>query len=412
MKTLLKSVVRGSLLVALELTAGNAPGQTSLTFVSRAPLPVAHYGMGYTNDQQFIYQVGGGSPATALTGDVYRYDLAANTWAVGAAMVTPQRWSTAAILNPGTAGSLIYVLNGAASVANSPVQAMETVQAASSLDGPSFANPQSTTTAGSAVWNGVLYCYGGISGTTYASSLRAYNRLTDTWTTLAPLPQARTTAGAAVNGKVYAFGGYDGLVNYSRVDAYDIATNQWQALASLPTVVSNQAVAVQGEWIWLVGDFNNQSYLAAYNTRTAQLRTFTSNLPPRRNAAAAIVNNQLYVWGGNTASANSSALSDMWRADVGFLLLGTTAAAAKPILQAYPNPSVSGRFQVLLPDAGGAGEVQVLVRDGRGQLVRHVRVRRGGTTHELDLADQPAGLYLVETRQAGLVTARCRLVRQ
>ncbi len=114
---------------------------------------------------------------------------------------------------------------------------------------------------------------------------------------------------SSIGPNLYAIGGYNGVVNSARVDACDIATNQWQALGTLPTTLSNQAVVEQGEWLWLVGDFTTQSYLTAYNTRTGQLRTFTSNLPPRRNATAAIYNNNLYVWGGNTASTNASTLA-------------------------------------------------------------------------------------------------------
>jgi hypothetical protein len=385
-------------------------GQNSLTFVSRAALPVAHYGMGYCNDQQNIYQAGGGNLTAAYTSDVYRYELATNTWTVGAAMVTPQRLGTAALLPSGSGTSLAYVLNGSgANGLNIPVPQLESVLAVSGQSGPSFANPLPTVSAGVAVWNGLLYSYGGINGTTYSNALRSCNPNTNAWTTLAPMPVARTIAGAAVNGKIYVFGGYDGVVNYSRVDAYDIASNQWQALPDLPTTVSNQAVAVQGEWIWLVGDFTNQNYLAAYNTRTAQLRTFTSNLPPRRNAGAAIINNQLYVWGGNTAAANSSALADMWRADISFLVMSATAAARKKVLQAYPNPSVSGRFRVLLP---GAKDTRLIVRDAHGREVRNLLVPRGHAAYELDLENQPVGLYLVEAQEGGQPAGQCRLVRQ
>lgn len=393
---------------ALALAARPALAQGSLVFTALLPLPVPHYGMGYCNTQTAIYQVGGGSNATAYTGDAYRYSLIGNVWAAGTTGLTLQRWTTAAILDPNPSTSLIYVLNGQNST-GAPVPLLESVSVLAGGSGPSTTNPQPTASAGSAVWNGVLYCYGGSNSGVYANALRAYNYLTDTWTTLAPMPEAKETRGAAVNGKIYAFGGYNGVVNSSRVDAYDIATNQWQALGTLPATVSNQAVAVQGEWIWLVGDFNNQSYLAAYNTRTAQLRTFTSNLPPRRNAGAAVVNDQLYVWGGNTASANSSALADMWRADVLTILLGTAPAAALPVLQAYPNPLVGSTLRVVLPSAEAT---QLTVCDAQGREVRRQSCAPGTSTCELDLAPLAAGFYLVRVEAAGRALAACRLARQ
>lgn len=392
---------------ALALAARPALAQGSLVFTALPPLPVPHYGMGYCNTQTAIYQVGGGSSSTAYTGDTYRYSLIGNVWATGTTGLTPQRWTTAAILDPNPTTSLIYVLNGQNS-SGAPVPLLESVSVSAGGTGLSSTNPQPTASAGSAVWDGVLYCYGGSSGTTYSNVLRSYNYLTNTWATLAPMPEAKETRGAAVNGKIYAFGGYNGLINSSRVDAYDIATNQWQALGNLPTTVSNQAVAVQGEWIWLVGDFNNQSYLAAYNTRTSQLRTFTSNLPPRRNAGAAVVNNQLYVWGGNTASANSSALADMWQANVASVLLGTTLATTLPVLQAYPNPLVGNALRVVLP--GGA--TQLTLCDAQGREVQRQACGPAAGSGEMNLTGLPAGLYLVRAENDGRALAACRIAKQ
>ncbi|WP_324674054.1 kelch repeat-containing protein [Hymenobacter sp. GOD-10R] len=407
MKAALPFTCHAVLTTALTFATSVALAQGSLTFVARSPLPTAHYGMGYCNDQLAIYSVAGGSATAAYTADVYRYDIAGNLWGIGTASLTPQRFSSAAILDPSLSAGLIYVLNGQ-NASGGAVPLVESVRVADGTSGPSFGNPLPTTSAGSAVWNGILYCYGGSVGTTYYNNLRSYNRLTNSWTNLAPMPESKSTVGAVVNGKIYVFGGYNGVVNSNRVDAYDIASNQWQPLGTLPTTVSNQAVAVQGDWIWLVGDFTNQSYLAAYNTQTKQLRTFTSNLPPRRNAGAAVVNNQLYIWGGNTASANSSALNDMWRADVSFVVTANTMAKNLPVLDAYPNPSASGRFIITLPSRA---DVQLVVSDAQGRLIRELNLARNSSTYELDLGQEAAGLYLVRAQVAGQPVATCRLMR-
>lgn len=223
------------------------------------------------------------------------------------------------------------------------------------------------------------------------------------------MPDARAVyGGAAVNGKVFAIGGYNGVINSARVDVYTIATNTWQALPTLPATVSNQAVAVQGDWLWLVGDFTNQTYLAAYNTTTGQLRTFTSNLPPRRNAAAAIRNGQLYVWGGNTASANSSTLADMWVANVSTVLATSPAAPPAAALQAYPNPSTTGSTTLSLPE----GTRRVEVYDALGRQVLAEALPAGTAIWPLSLRQQPAGLYLVRARTAQGLSAGCRVVLQ
>ena len=384
--------------------------QGTLTFAPLAALPGGgRYGMGYCQDADALYMVGGGGPASAFNADVYRYSVQGNVWGPGAASssLTPQRWTSAAVPLPGTPQSFIYVLNGA-SAAGAPVVNVETVYTSNGNQGPSYANALPASNSGVATWNGLLYAFGGqLAGGAYTSQLRAFDPAANTWTTLAPMPEAKSGYGAAVNGKIYAIGGYNGLINSARVDAYDIATNTWQPLGTLPTTVSNQAVAVQGEWLWLVGDFTNQSYLAAYNTRTRQLRTFTSNLPPRRNAAAAVFNNRLYVWGGNTASSNASTLADMWQVDVSTVLATGTATAA-PVLRAYPNPSVAGQTMLSLPD----GTREVAVFDGLGRLVATAKPALGASSWLLDLQGRPAGVYLVRVRTAAGASASCRVVSE
>lgn len=344
------------LLLALACPA-LARAQTALTLTALPALPDGgRYGMGYCQDPNYFYMVGGGSPPTAYTSTVFRFDPTTNSWGSGAlssGQFTAHRLGTAAIVPPYTGNNMIYVLN--AGTLTGPLVNMPMVQASNGQLATVYGNPTPATSAGAAVWNGLLYTFGGqLAGGTYTNQLQSYNPVTNVWTVLAPMPEAKNTYGAAVNGKIYAIGGYNGLVNSARVDVYDVATNQWQPAGTLPSTVSNQAVAVQGEWIWMIGDFNNQGYLAAYNTRTAQLRTFTSNLPPRRNAAAAIHNNKLYVWGGNTASSNASTLADMWQADVSTVRGTTAARAAAPRLTAYPNPSPSGEFSLQLPRTAAA----------------------------------------------------------
>ena len=388
----------------------NAPAvaqTSSLTFNSLPALPDGgRYGMGYAQDQMGFYMVGGGSPTSAFNSTLYRFELRVGNWISSTAnnMLTPQRWTSAVIPYP---GGQMYVLNGA-SASGAPVNNMQTVDVQNGATGPSFANSTPASTAGVATLNGMIYAFGGqLAGGSYTNALRRYDPATDTWTTLAPMPEAKATVGAAVNGKIYAIGGFNGVVNSARVDAYDPATNTWQAMGTLPTTVSSQAVAVQGEWIWMVGDFNVQNYLAAYNTRTGQLRTFTSNLPPRRNAAAGILNNRLYVWGGNTASSNASTLSDMSFADVSTVLAARTASASSPALRAYPNPSADGQTTLDLP--GGTRSVEVM--DALGRKLLSVTPPAAATTLPLDLRELPAGVYQVRAHGAQGLVASCRVVR-
>ncbi|PJJ61027.1 T9SS C-terminal target domain-containing protein [Hymenobacter chitinivorans] len=398
-----------SLLLALACAAPSQ-AQTALTFTARAPLPDGgRYAMGYCQDQSYFYMVGGGSPATAFTSQVYRYDPAANSWGTGplsTGQVPDHRLGKAVLLPDGTNPIRLYVLQGATSAG--PMTSMSVLNATT---GQAIATSTGGTVAsngGTATWNGLLYSFGGVlANGAFTNELRRFDPATRIWTSLAPMPEAKSAQGAAVNGKIYVLGGFDGAVNSNRIDAYDIATNQWQTLAPLPTTVSNQALVVQGEWLWMIGDFTAQTYLTAYNTRTGQLRTFTSNLPGRRNAAAAILNNQLYVWGGNTAASNASTLADMWQANISNIL-PTAAPARLPQLTAYPNPSPTGEFTLQLP----AGSHRVVeVHDALGRLILRATPAPQTESYTLRLTPYPAGLYSARIRTTQGLTSPCQLVR-
>src|SRR5205807_652310 len=89
-----------------------------------------------------------------------------------------------------------------------------------------------------------------------ASSVAAYNPVTDTWTTKASMPKSRVRAGAALgpDGRIYVFGGnlsnghngndvFEGLSPVS-VDVYDPATNSWSS--GPPMSGPRDALAVAG----------------------------------------------------------------------------------------------------------------------------------------------------------------------
>jgi hypothetical protein len=103
------------------------------------------------------------------------------------------------------------------------------------------------------------------------------------------------------------------------------------------------------------------------------------------------LNNQLYVWGGNTASANASTLADMWVANVSTVLAASPGTAI-PHVRAYPNPSVEGLLTLVLP----AEAQQLRVLDKLGRQVQLVALPAGLASYALDMRQQPTGLYFVQ----------------
>ena len=65
--------------------------------------------------------------------------------------------------------------------------------------------------------------------------LYAYDIASNTWTTLARMPQQLFTPGfGAINGKLYIAGGYAFGVVFNTLQIYDIATNTWHFGPNLP----------------------------------------------------------------------------------------------------------------------------------------------------------------------------------
>jgi N-acetylneuraminic acid mutarotase len=93
---------------------------------------------------------------------------------------------------------------------------------------------------GWSVIGGKIYVAGGQhlwDSSTAQSELDSYDPLTDAWTTLAPLPVARShtmDSSFVLNGRLVVAGGWTTKVVSGAVTAYDPATNTWQSLSDLP----------------------------------------------------------------------------------------------------------------------------------------------------------------------------------
>ena len=85
--------------------------------------------------------------------------------------------------------------------------------------------------------NGILYAIGGENSNGPLSIVEAYNPATDTWSTRAPIPQARSfPVGDVSKGIVYLAGGYDESFEPQGVlYAYDPARDSWSAKSAMPT---------------------------------------------------------------------------------------------------------------------------------------------------------------------------------
>ncbi len=171
--------------------------------------------------------------------------------------------------------------------------------------------PKAKGALGLAAAEGALFAVGGafehLGGTASADLLR-YDPALDRWESLAPLPTAREhLAVAAVSGSIYAIGG---RANGDESDAkggvnerYDLATGLWSTVTPLPVARSGLACAWNEESIIVLGGERGSTLFAdvnRYDVQSASWDALPSMPTGRHGTAAAVVGNDLYAIGGST----------------------------------------------------------------------------------------------------------------
>lgn len=157
----------------------------------------------------------------------------------------------------------------------------------------------------SAVLNGKMYVIGGLDdGRAATDNVDVYNPATNTWISVASLPQAiHHNCAAAAAGKVYAFGGA-GTDNY----VYDPVNDSWSQVASLPVAQHlTPAVGVINDKIYVAGGASGP-ILQIYDPAT---NTWSNGAPMkihRHHTAGAVIDGKLYVVGGREGAGSATAL--------------------------------------------------------------------------------------------------------
>lgn len=250
---------------------------------------------------------------------VEKYDIANNSWSVLNTTLLPKKFADSE-----TYENKIYIFNG---WGNSH---LEILDLATNTVTKGAVNHSYTGNAGSAIHNGRIYVFGGsgLNGaatTVFSNKFQYYDIASNTWNPLPNMPTAREARGKIVNDKLYVIGGFNGTPS-RLINVYDLKTNLWSDKYIMPVGISGHALAVSGAKIFIVGGFNNQTFLAYFDTVTNKLHQLSSNMIPRRHAAAEVHNNKLYVIGGSTTSVTSSAIKSIQVADISETVL--TAAVS------------------------------------------------------------------------------------
>jgi N-acetylneuraminic acid mutarotase len=117
--------------------------------------------------------------------------------------------------------------------------------------------------------NNKLYLIGGLllGSTTNTNRCFEYDPTTDTWTEKTAMPTTREDFGSAVyNGKIYCFGGVNNGTLYKKLEIYDPVANTWDATKADITAIkwSGDFGCECGGKIYLIGGSNTMSGIPSY----------------------------------------------------------------------------------------------------------------------------------------------------
>jgi N-acetylneuraminic acid mutarotase len=306
MKTLL--LIFASLCSSFNLTVPPV-----LVFQDLTPMPTARGAISSATDGKSIYVCNGFTLTQTASGLIEKYDISKNEWSVLTESTIPKQFPSSAIVDDN-----LYLFNGDVDkkVVNNKVEVINLNSGSISY---SANNPQPVHAGGVVTWNKKIYAFGGrtiASPPEYSNKLYEFDPSKKEWKELASMPEKKETKGAVVNGKIYAIGGYNGKPS-NKIDVYDIATDKWNELIKMPDGVSGNSVVAYENRIFTFFDYTTETMAGCYDPSTNKFTLLKQqNMVPRRHAGAHIINDKVYIVGGNKNEYQNSCLSSLQVADM------------------------------------------------------------------------------------------------
>lgn len=228
-------------------------------------------------------------------------------WLALSPMPTARQWvSTAAV------GQRIYVVGGWSGSNLAVNEAYDAVSQSWVTLAPMTEARYAGT--GAQAINGKLYLAGGSNGyPSMTNSLFVYNIAMNSWTTGPDAPAAvGCGASATVSGKLYVFSGCTNSFTYdSSLTSYDPASGVWATLPPAPHIhLYPSAVAVGGQ-IYIISGINSTANMITGTVDVFDINTNTWSAGPtlptaRYSASAVLLSGKIYVLGGTMAPGGSA----------------------------------------------------------------------------------------------------------
>ncbi|MFC3755621.1 kelch repeat-containing protein [Chryseobacterium tructae] len=313
---------------------------------------------------------------------IEKYNITDNKWSVLNPTLLSKKFA-----NSETYNNKIYIFNG---WGNSH---LEIVDLETNKVTKGAVNRSYTGNAGSATHNGKIYVFGGsglngVATTVFSNRFQYYDIASDTWHPLPDMPTARETKGKIVNDKLYVIGGFNGTPS-RLINVYDLKTDLWINQYTMPAGISGHSLAVSGNKIFIAGGYNNQTFLAYFDTTTNKFHQLSSNMIPRRHATAEVYNNKLYIIGGSTTSLTSSAIKSIQVADISESVLATNTNNNGTLeKKVYTNIARDG-FVISNKNNSNQFEYTIYSMDGKEIIKGFAYYNKN-----IDLSKVPRGNYL------------------
>jgi len=370
----------------------------TLNFQNLTDMPTARGASASAVVNSDMYVING-YDANGDTSYIEKYSFPNNSWTTLNTALLPKRFTSSETYN-----NKIYVMNG---WLNSNVEIFDP---ATNTVTNGATNPYYAGNAGSAVYNGKIYVFGGsglnnTSTYTYTNKFQYYDITANTWNTLPDMPVAKETKGKIVNDKLYVIGGFNGT-NSNKINVFNLTTNTWTDEYTMPVGVSAHSVAVQNDKIFIVGDYDNQNFLAYFNTTNNQLYQLSSNMVPRRHSVAQVYNNTLYIMGGSTTTSITSSLRSAQSADISPNILAVKENKEQVFtIKGYPNP-FTDQF-VISSSHDGPFDYIIFSPEGR-------QISRGSASFNkaIDLSTLEKGYYIFSFKNGNGLIEQFKIIKK
>jgi DNA-binding CsgD family transcriptional regulator len=258
-----------------------------------------------TGSGSALYVIGGVSGAEP-TAEVWRFDFASEQWAPAAPKALP-----VADVQAATIGQRIYVPGGR-TVGGAISDLLEMYDPQTDTWTTLTPLPEARSRYSLATLDGKLYLFGGWDGTNYSDMVWRYSPDDDAWERMNNMPVLTADAGAAVvDGLVYLLGGENasGLLNQSlRYNPADEGRTPWTSLAPLPSARARAGVTAMGDLVFVMGGSLTDAEMLYFSAANGMWEALAPPFPALVGLRAQTLAGKIFVVGGRSAEQLESAV--------------------------------------------------------------------------------------------------------